>query len=143
MPGIATGEVFAFSEGKLYLYASASGTTSGSGIGFAEGAQLTLSYGWLNYRDLSGLYHDLITGQRADLSIDHLYADRVLMTLANGTAAVNAKFEGLVTGAGLGKSAQHLLYSGVIDQVTLTQTENDLFRGRIAMHANTWSAIGQ
>lgn len=141
MPGIATGETYGFSEGKLYLYASASGTTSGSGISFAKDASLQFTYGWVDFQDLNGKYNRIITGKRADLRIATLYADKTLATLANSTAAVNAKFEGLVTG-GLTQSAQWILYSGVIDAVSLSQSESDVFKGDYAMHANVWSAFG-
>jgi len=139
--GIATGETYSFSEGKLYLYASASGTVSGSGISFARDASLALTYGWT---DIQGLYGDVvhvITGRRADLRIGTLYADKTLATLAAATAAVNAKFEGLVTG-GLTQSAQWILYSGVIDSVSLSQSDGEMFKGDYAMHANVWSAFG-
>ena len=143
MPGIATGETYSFAEGRLYLYASASGAVRGLGIGFAEGANLRLVWGWLNYQDLSGRYYDLLTGRRADLTIDTLYGDRTLFALAEGTAAVNAKFEGQVTGGGVNQSAQFILYSGKVDSMGLTQRDRDINRASYAMHANVWSAFGQ
>lgn len=143
MPGIATGETFSFAEGKLYLYASASGTTSGSGIGFARAATLRFVYGWVDFPTLNGGWQRLITGKRADLNIGQLYGDRTLFTLADSTAAVNAKFEGLVTGnAQTTKSAQYILYSGVVDDVEINQNNGDLFQASYAMHANEWSAFG-
>lgn len=139
--GIATGETYSFSEGKLYLYASANGTASGSGISFAKEATLNFVFGWVDFQNLNGNYVRILTGQRADLRISTLYADKTLHDLANSTGAVNAKFEGVVTG-GRSQSAQYVLYSGVIDSVTLMQVEGDLFKGDYAMHANTWSAFG-
>ena len=139
--GIATGETYTFSEGKLYLYASASGSTSGSGISFAKDATIKFSYQWKDTQNLNGVYDHLLVGRGADLRIGTLYADKTLAVLAASTAAVNAKFEGLVTG-GITQSAQYILYSGVIDSVTLSQTEGDIFKGEYAMHANVWSAFG-
>ena len=139
---VPTAETYSFAEGKLYLYASASGTASGSGIGFAEGARLRISYGWRNHQTLDGQYHDRITGQRADLQVDHLFYDLTLFRLANASAAVNTKFEGLVTG-GLGQSALWTLYSGVIDNLEVAQVKGDVFKGGLAYHANSWSALGQ
>lgn len=139
--GIATGETFAFPEGKLYLYASASGTTSGSGVGFAQNAEMGFSFGWVNYRNFDGNYHNLLTGKYATLSIETLLADQVLFTLANASAAVNAKFEGLTTGVAA-KSANWVLYSGVIDNVRVNQSIGDLHKFSISLHANVWSAFG-
>lgn len=145
MPGIATGETYSFAEGRLYLYASASGTTSGSGIGYAENATLRITYGWKDRQDLDNGYRHFLTGRRADLTIGNLYADKVLFDLANASAAVNAKFEGRVTGpaGAVQKSAQFVLYSGVVEQFELTQQRGNLFNAAYSMHANLWSAFGQ
>jgi len=143
MPGIATGESYSFAEGRLYLYASASGTTSGSGIGFARNAQMRVTYGWRRWRNADGTYARAITGQQVDLSIESLYSDRTLFNLTNGTAAVNAKFEGLVTGAGLGKSAQFTMISGDISECQLDQSDGEMFRYRFAYMANNWTVAGQ
>jgi hypothetical protein len=140
--GIATGEVYAFPEGKLYLYASASGTTSGSGIGFAMDSTLAFSYGWDDRYNLDGTWSRVLTGQRVEMSIGQLLADRHLYNIANGTGAVNAKFEGLITAAGIGKSAYWTLYSGVVDQVSLTQRDGDVMTCGLNLHAYEWSAIG-
>ncbi len=141
MPGPGTGEVYSFAEGKLYLYASASGTTSGSGVGFAEGASLRFAYGWREARDIDRRYRRQIVERRAELSIQNLLGDLTLFRLANGTAAVNAKFEGLITG-GFVRSAQWVLYSGVVDEASFTQQRGQIFGGHYAMHANVWSAFG-
>lgn len=145
MPGIATGEVFSWPEGKLYLYASASGTTSGSGIGYAEGATVRFTYGWKDRQDPDNGYRHFLTGRRVDLMIDMLYGDKVFFALANASAAVNGKFEALLTGvAGVpSKSAQYVLYSGVIDQLEIKQTKGNLFAASYQMHANLWSGFGQ
>lgn len=142
MPGIATGETFSFAEGKFYLYASASGTTSGSGVGFARGAVLTFTYGWLEVGNVVGDYVSVITGQRVSISIDSLLGDQTLFTLANATAAVNARFEGLVTG-GRSQSAYWLLYSGNVETVSVTQNDGALMIGSYSMYARKWSAFGQ
>src|SRR3972149_4105479 len=123
MPGIATGEVFSFAEGKLYLYASASGTASGSGIGFAQ------------------VDRRVLTGRRVELAIETLLADLTLFRLANASAAVNAKFEGLIS-SGVTQSAQFILYSGAVSEANFGQAAGDVMRGRYAMAANAWSAFG-
>ncbi|HEY4724210.1 MAG TPA: hypothetical protein VII92_20310 [Anaerolineae bacterium] len=141
MPGIATGEVFAFPEGKLYLYASASGTTSGSGVGFAENAALQFAYDWIDAAGADGRHDHVLMAKEARLTIGALVGDLTLWRLANATAAVNAKFEGLITG-GYIQSAQFVLYSGAVDAAGINQAEGDLFRGRYEMHAYEWSAFG-
>jgi hypothetical protein len=140
--GIATGEVFAFPEGKLYLYASASGTTSGSGIGFATDSTLAFSYGWENTYCPDGSWSTILTGQRADMSIGHLLADRNTFVIANSTGAIHARFEGLITAAGIGKSAYWTIYSGVVDAISVTQSDGSLMTCALNLHAYEWSAVG-
>lgn len=144
MPGIATGEVYSFAEGKLYLYASASGNTSGSGIGFAQNASLKFAYGWKDFELEENKVERIITGQRVDLAIGTLFADLTLFRLAQATAPVNAKFEGLLNGgAALQQSAVWVLYSGVVDESEINQVQGQAFGGSFAAHFNTWSAFGQ
>ena len=141
--GIATGEVFAFPEGRLYLYASGSGNTSGSGIGFAVGAQMQYVYGWKERFDAGAIQPKrAITGQRCDLTIDNLLGDLVLFNLANATSMVQAKFEGLITG-GRVRSAEWILNSGAVDSVGMSQDEGNTFRGSYAAHFYSWSAFGE
>ena len=137
-------EVFSFPEGHLTVWASASGTTSGSGVGFVRNARVTLAVGWrdLLNADRSVTYEE--TGRLATLAAESLYADRGLYALFNAGAAVNAKFQGVVTGgAALGKSAVYQFYSGVMDALTLQDQDGDLWRMALAMHARTWSGFGQ
>lgn len=141
MPGIATGEVYSFAEGKLYLYASASGNTSGSGIGFAQNASLRFVYGRYEFRGVGKVYRRVVTGQRAELAIETLLADLTLFRLANASAAVNAKFEALIS-SGVTQSAQWILYSGAVSEANFQQQQGDVMRGRYAMFANEWSAFG-
>src|SRR3972149_1078201 len=88
MPGIATGETFSFAEGKLYLYASASGTTSGSGVGFLQGTTITCVYGWDETITCDGRYENVITGRmitlqanalRLDLGIRRCHQSRIVL----------------------------------------------------------------
>lgn len=143
MPGIATGEVYAFPEGKLYLYASASGTTSGSGVGFVTESTLTFAYGWDETYCPDGTWARVLTGQRVDMSIGHMLSDRNTFIIANSTGAINAKFEGLITAAAIGKSAYWTLYSGVVDSISVSQSDGNLMSCSLALHAHEWSAVGQ
>lgn len=140
---IATGETYSFPEGRVIIFASASGSTSGSGVGLVRNAQFALSFGWREWQDANGEWHRKPTGARADINIDHLYADRTLFNLANGTAAVNLRFEGLTTANGFGRSGVFVFYSGVVDAQSLAQPDGDVFRASLAAHFNTWSGFGQ
>ena len=142
MPGIATGEVYSFAEGKLYLFAAAAGNTSGSGIGFAENASLKVAFGWKDFDLEEFKVERIVTGQRLDLAVGTLFADLTLFRLAQATATVNAKFEGLVT-AGAVQSAVWVLYSGVVDEATISQANGAMFGGNFAAHFAQWSACGQ
>src|SRR3972149_3005276 len=114
MPGIATGETFSFAEGKLYLYASASGTTSGSGVGFLQGTTITCVYGWDENITCDGRYENVITGRMITLQANALHGDQYLFRLANLSRAVNARSERPASG-GRTKGSWFSLYSGVID----------------------------
>lgn len=137
-----TGEAFSFPEGKLYLYASASGSTSGSGVGFTQDASLAFQFGWWEGGAPGGKKVHIATGQRVDLTINNLLSDQVLYNLAVSKSAVNANFEALHTALGA-KSAQWVLYSGVIDKFEVTQQDGDVFRSNLSMHADSFSAFGQ
>jgi hypothetical protein len=139
--GIATGEVFAFPEGKLYLYASASGTASGSGVAWVENAEIGFVYGWLDEERMGGVHREYRTGQRVDLTIGTMVGDLSLWRLADAGSALNAKFEGLVTGGRI-QSAQWIIYSGMADSVRIAQQDGDLFRGQFAMHGWEYSGFG-
>ena len=138
---IATGETFSFAEGKLYLYASASGTSSGSGIGFVQGVTLTCSYGWDETMTCDARYENVITGKIITLAAKALHGDNYLFRLANLTGAVNARFEALITG-GRSQSAQFALYSGIIDHTTLDESDGSINQGGLSMYARVWSAFG-
>lgn len=142
MPGIPTGEVFSFAEGRVWLYASASGTTSGSGIGFARDTTVRFSYGYRNERGLQFRYLDIRTGQRAEMTVGALYADRTLVALIHASAPVNVRFQAITTGVGV-KSGEFALYSGAVDSFQLQETEGGLWRASYGMHANSFSAFGQ
>jgi hypothetical protein len=137
----ASGETLSFAEGRITVWASASGNTSGSGVGFCEDVTLRLAYGWLERRGADGAWSRYETGRRASLDVTHLYAYRTLYALADATAAVNARFEGKA--GALTQSGQWDLYSGVITQMELRQADGGVWRGGLAAHFDQWSAFGQ
>ncbi len=60
-------ETFAWPEGTVYLW---TGTATASAIvAYAERVYGTLVYGVDNFRTLDGTYHNLWTGQRADIYV--------------------------------------------------------------------------
>lgn len=138
-----SGEVFSFPEGRLHLWPSASGSNSGSAIAFVVKATLRFQHGWLELPNADKTYTRVETGRRADLTIEHMYAYRSMYALADASAAVNAKFEGLVGGGAAAQSAVYALYSGAIDVASITQADGDVFQGSLTMHATEWSAFGQ
>lgn len=140
---LPTAETFSFVEGKLFVWASASGVgATGSGIAFARDSTIRFTYGWIEHRSIDDVYIRLVTARRADLSVMSLLCDQQLYRYAQASAPVNARFEGLVTG-GLSQSAIWQLYSGVIEQASFSQADGQLFQGNYTMHANEWSAFGQ
>lgn len=142
MPSFSTGETYSFAEGNFWIWPLASGTTSGSGVAYCQDVSIRLVYGWHNDRLLSGQYFDLLTGQAATIQVNNLLADMYFYRLAAQTGAVNAKFEGIVTG-GLSQSAQLILYSGVVDAINASQSTDQVFKGGLNAHANIWSGFGQ
>jgi hypothetical protein len=129
-------EAIVWPEGAIYLY-TGTATTSAL-IAYASDVNATLARGWNNYSTLDDVYHDVLTGRRADLTIGNLYTV--------GNSALRA-FEAAHTAvhihlyqSGVWGSAGYHLYSGRIDRVTLVGREGDVFRHQIAYHANEWSA---
>src|SRR3990167_1736645 len=100
MARVSTGETFSFLEGNVFIYASASGSTSGSGIGFCQDVGLTMQFGWREHRGIRKRDHMLraYSSRVATLTVGHMYCDRTMFALCNGSADVNAKFEGITTG---------------------------------------------
>lgn len=138
---MATGEVYSFVEGRLTLWASASGNASGSGVAFVEDATLTLLYGKLELYHADNTRSRPETGRRANLQVNHMLAFRSLQALADASAAVNAKFEAAV--GAVAQSAQIVLYSGSIDSIVWTQRQGDVLHGSLSYHATEWSGFGQ
>ena len=157
-------EVFAFPEGKLYLwyaysgywsaYLTASGTgsasasaiaqsgslASGTALAFAQDATLTFAYGWIERYHDDGTYRRSLSGQRADLNIGHMLSDQATYNLAQSKSAMNATFEGYISGTQ--QTARWTLYSGVIDNISINQAEGALFNSKLSYHAYEWSATG-
>jgi hypothetical protein len=129
-------ETFAWPEGSVYLWTGA--TTASAVVAYAEHVYGTLLYGIDNFRTLDGTYHNLWTGQRADVYVGAFYTTdaQQLQVIADAQTAIHAhlKHSGLAGSAGL------FLYSGAIDSVQLQGAAGDVYRFSLQFHANNWSA---
>lgn len=130
-------ETFAWPEGAIYLW---TGTATARAIpAYAQQVQGTFTQGWDNFATLDGTWHNVLTGQRAEITIGALYTvDTALRALADAQTGVHLH----LTHSALGASAGYLLYSGRFDRMTLAGREGEVFRFSLAYHANEWSAYG-
>lgn len=128
-------EAWAWGEGQVSIW---TGTASAVVPAYAQNTRVTVAYGWDNFVDLTGVYHDNATGQRADLTIGALWCmnHSALLTMAHSQTAVHVhlRHSGIMGTAGL------YLYSGRIDAYDLNGSEGDLYSINLAYHANAWSA---
>jgi hypothetical protein len=133
---MSTGEVYTWPEGAVYLW---TGTTGNSAlIAYATDTQIREVHGFINFPTLTGTYHDVITGRRADVGIGALYlADSlVLQQFASAETAVHMHLAHTANGA----SAGRFLWSGRIDSYENAGRQGALFTVRLNYHANIWSA---
>src|SRR3990172_4707973 len=123
-------EVWAWPEASVYLY---TGTATASAlVAYAQNTRVSLVRGWDNYRTLTGLYQDALTGLRADAQIGAL--DTVTLTrMFESATAVHAHFRHANSNVG---SAGHFLYSGRLDTLEFAGSDGELFRYAVNYHAN-------
>src|SRR5574343_10019 len=127
---------FAWPEGRIYLW---TGTATASAlVAYAERVYGTLAYGVDNFRTLYGTYHNLLTGQRADVYIGALYTKDMLtlQRMADAQTGVHAH----LNHSGYQGSAGYFLYSGAINSVGVVGREGDIIRVTFSYQANAWSA---
>ena len=132
-------EVWAWPEASVYLY---TGTATASAlVAYAQNTRVSLVRGWDNYRTLTGLYQDALTGLRADVQIGALYTldNTALTRFFESATAVHIHFRLANTPVG---SAGHFLYSGRLDSLEIAGSDGELFRYAVNYHANAWSAYG-
>jgi hypothetical protein len=131
-------ETFVWPEGAIYLW---TGTATASAIpAYAEYVQGTFMRGWENYATLDGVWHNVQTGQRADITLGTLYTmDNEVIRAMEGTAtAVHMELRQ----SSINGTAGYVLYSGRIDMMALAGREGDTFKFSLSYHANEWSAYG-
>ena len=129
-------ETFAWPEGTMYLWTGSA--TASAIVAYAESVYGTLAYGVDNFRTLDGAYHNLWTGQRADVYIGAMYTTDML-ALRKFADAQTGVFLHLKHSGSQG-SAGYFLYSGAINSVGLAGREGDVYRLTFAYQANVWSA---
>lgn len=129
-------EVYAWPEATIYLW-TGSATVSAL-IGYATDTRAAFDYGVDNFRTLDGVYHNLYTGQRVDVSIGALYTNDLsaLQAMAEAKTAIHIHLKHAVNGG----SAGRLLYSGTIDTWNLQGYDGRMFQVTVNYHANVWSA---
>lgn len=133
----ASAEVFVWPEGQIALF---TGTGAASAlIAYARNSQATLTHGWINRPNVSGLYQDHLTGRRADIAIQALYTwDATLIKLAEAETALHMK----LWHNGVNGSAGLFIFSGRVDALALVGSEDAPYAFSLNYHANVWSAWG-
>lgn len=129
-------ETFAWPEGTMYLWTGSA--TASAVVAYAESVFGTLAYGVDNFRTLDGAYHNLWTGQRADLQVGTMYTTDVLALQRFAAAQTGVHIH--LRHSGVQGSAGYFLYSGAINSVTLAGRDGDIFRFALSYQSNVWSA---
>jgi hypothetical protein len=129
-------EAYSWPEGSIAFWTGSA--TASAVVAYATTNDLTLARGWENRRTLSGNYYDLLTGQRADLSVGAVYtSDLTLARMIESATAVHVRLNhtNVVNG-----SAGFLLYSGRVDALRYAGTDAAPYTYQLTYHANQWSA---
>jgi len=129
-------EIVSWPEGAIYLW---TGTATASAlVGYARDVNATIVWGIDNYQTLDTAWHNVYTGQRADVGIGQFYTTDALtlwkMAEAKTGVHVHLKHTGVYGSAGM------YLYSGAIDSVQLAGNEGQHITFSVQFHANRWSA---
>lgn len=129
------GEVFTFSEGRLYIW-TGSHTASGMSVAFVEQVSVNLTTQWGNQRSVGTGRHEWVIDQRADLQIGKAYANADLYALLNATGVVHIKVEHENVPAG---SAGFILYSGRLDNLSVNGSQGAIMQENLVGHAYQWT----
>lgn len=133
---MATGEVYSWPEGNVWLYTGAAGASAL--VAYATETTVSEMHGAENYSTLDGVYHNVVTGRVIRVDIGALFCADIkpLQVMASAETAVHLHIAHANTYA----SAGQRMYSGFIDSLELAGRETDLYRARLSYHANVWSA---
>ena len=138
---MATGQVFVWPEGSLYLFTGADGASAL--VAYQTDTQARFTIGSVNYQTFDKVYHNTPTGKLAQITIGHLYTPNQaeLDKLISAQTAVHMHFKHIYAIAGgTSASAGYFLWSGFIDAIEVAGREGDLYRNRLQYHCNEWSA---
>lgn len=129
-------EVIAWPEGNVWIWTGAAGSAL---LAYAQNSRAFLVRGYANFSTLDGVYHNVETGRRADVSIETLYTTNAtaIQQFFDGATAAHLHMEHGISGGG---SAGHKFWTGRIDNLTFQGQEGGMYRFQVAYHANIWSA---
>lgn len=130
-------EAIAFSEGSARLW---TGSAAHYGFALAQSVNVSFGYGWNNFQTLDGTYRNLLTGQRADVTIAAAQSyDMAIFRMFQSATAIHME---LWHGTPISVSAGWVLWSGRIDQLQIQGQQGDVLRYNLTYHANVWSGYG-
>lgn len=131
-------EVYAWPEASITLYTGSHAPATSAVQAFAKSVNAAMVRGWMNNQTLGSEYYNVLTGQRADVSIAALYTyGAAAIKMIEAATAVHLK----LNHTGVNGSAGFYLYSGVFDSLALNGADNGIFQFTMAYHANSWSAF--
>lgn len=131
----ASAEQYSWPEGQLLVW---TGTSNPYTASYVENVSLSVTRGWLSIGpSFSGVYTDVLTGWRADVSVGAAYAyDKTLQKMFESATALHMHFYH----SGINGTAGVRTWSGRVDNWTLAGQEGGLMTMSLAYHANAWSA---
>lgn len=133
---MADSEAISWPEGQLVIWTGIGAASAV--VAYAQSNSLNLVYGWVNREQMSGGYYDVLTGQRADLSVGAVMCyDNTLRRIADAQTAVHMKF----IGSSIVGTAGYSLYSGRIDSLNFNGTEAAPYTFTLAAHFNVWTGF--
>lgn len=129
-------EAYSWAEGQIAFWTGSA--TASAVVAYAQNSDLALARGWINRQSLAGSYADLLSGQRADLTVGAVYtSDPTLVRMVESATAIHVRVNH--TNAVNG-SAGFLLYSGRVDMLRFAGTQDAPYTYQLTYHANQWSA---
>ncbi len=129
-------EAYSWPEGSLSLFTG--GTAVSALISYAENSTVNLVWGWDNKPTLSGVYRDVLTGKRIDVTIGALYTVKTIQRIADSATAVHMKF---MHSSIVNSTAGLWGFSGRIDRLSYAGNDGEVYKYTMALHFNQWSAF--
>lgn len=131
-------ETFAWPDGTLSIWTGAASPSTSAVIAYARDTQASLTWGYDNRVNASGVYLNHLTGYRADINFNAVQTiDTTLAKMAQSATAVHLK---LIQNNIVG-SAGYFFYSGRIATIVYRGSEKNPFMYQLTVFANAWSAF--